>query len=79
MTNSLADILKDRQPQEPPEISIIKNFVREEFQADCTVLMQVQQIIIQVRSAALAGALRPHLYSLKEVCDTDKRLVIRIC
>lgn len=78
MSESLSDILAGRVPQEPPEVAIIKHFVRDEFQAACGVSISQQQIVIQVRSAALAGALRPHLHTLKAACKTSKRLMVRI-
>ena len=78
MTDSLADILGSRQYDEPSEIGIIKNFVRRKYQADVAVTIREQHIILTVQGAALAGALRMHLHELKKLCDTNKRLVIRI-
>jgi hypothetical protein len=78
MTQSLQDIMGSRVPKEPPEVVIIKQFVHETFAVDCGVAVQQQQIIIQVRGAALAGALRPYLGDIKTACATDKRLIIRI-
>ena len=78
MSNSLANILGKREFHEPPEIQTIKTFVRKEFSADCGVTIQERYIIIQVKSAALAGSLRMHLHVLREMCQTKKRLLIRI-
>jgi hypothetical protein len=78
MTDSLADLLKKRQHNEPPEISVIKQFLNDRFQATGTITIRDKQIIIGVSSAALAGTLRMHLHELQELCKTDKRLVIRI-
>lgn len=78
MSESVADILGGRIPKEPKEIHIIKRFVREKFKSDVSVMIQERQIIISVQSAALAGALRLHLHELKKLCETQKRLVIRI-
>lgn len=78
MTNSLADILAGRKAEQPPEIAIIKQFLQDNWRADCSITMQADQIVIQVKSAALAGALRPKLHELQELCSTTKRLVIRI-
>lgn len=78
MTDSLANILGGRAPAEPTEVRIIKNFVLENFKTSVGVTVQERQIIITVRGAALAGALRTRLHKLKKLCETDKRLVIRI-
>lgn len=78
MADSIQDLLAGRYDAQPPEIQIIKDFVREEFNQDVAVTIRDHQIIIQTRSSALAGALRPHLYELAKRCKTKKRLVIRI-
>ena len=78
MVDSLSDILGGRIPKEPPEIRIIKNFVQEKFKTSTQVAIGQNQIIIGVKSAALAGALRMHLHELQALCQTKKRLVIRI-
>jgi hypothetical protein len=76
--SSIADILSQKKYDEPPEVQIIKEFVRESFQSEAAVTVQPSQIIIAVRSAALAGTLRMHSHTLAQLCGTDKRLVIRI-
>lgn len=78
MSTSIADLLKNRSADEPPEIQTIKQFVRKEFDAPCQVVIQQNQIIIQVSSAALAGSLRLRLYELQSLAGGIKRLVIRI-
>jgi hypothetical protein len=78
MTESLGDILGGRAPAEPPEVRIIKNFVQERFKSKAGVTIKPQQIIITVSGAALAGTLRMHLHELKKLCQTEKRLIIRI-
>ena len=78
MSNSLASILGNREFHEPPEIQTIKSFVRKEFSSDCSVQINDRNIIIQVSSAALAGSLRMHLHNLQKMCETKKRLIIRI-
>lgn len=78
MTDSIGDILGGRIPKEPPEVRIIKNFVQDRFGSDVSVSLQAHQIVIVTRSAALAGTLRMHLHELKKMCQTKKRLVIRI-
>lgn len=62
----------------PPEVEIIKSFVRKAFSADVGVVMQTYSITITTPSASLAGSLRPLLHKLKKELDTDKKLFIRI-
>ena len=78
MGDSIASILGNREFHEPPEIQTIKTFVRKEFSSDCSVKMNDRYITIMVSSAALAGSLRMQLHKLQELCQTKKRLVIRI-
>ena len=72
------DILRSKRFQEPAEVQIIKDFVIDKFKTTPSVTVQTRQIIIGVPGSALAGALRLHLHELGKVCQTDKRLVIRI-
>lgn len=77
MAQALADVLADRF-DEPPEVRIIKSFVRQTYQQPVEVKIQPNQIIIMVKSSALAGTLRPQLHELKQLCNTDKRIMLRI-
>ncbi|PID31810.1 hypothetical protein CR970_03815 [Candidatus Saccharibacteria bacterium] len=76
--DSIQDLLSARLPQEPPEVRVIKQFVRETYQAEVGVSIQAHAITILAPGAALAGTLRPHLRTFQRLCDTNKRIVIRI-
>ncbi len=78
MTHALRDLLAGRFDEEPPEISGIKDYVKEHFNEPVAVALRDNQIIITTRGAALAGALRPHLHTLAKLSGTKRRLVIRI-
>jgi hypothetical protein len=78
MSTSVGDILSTRRSDEPPEIAVIKQFVREHYDAPCQVILRSDQIIIQVQSAGLAGSLRMKLHKLQNQLDTTRRLSIRI-
>ncbi len=79
MADALSTILARRDWDEPPEARIIRDYVERFFKVTPKVTVQANQIIIGVQSAALAGALRTHLYRLAQECGgTKKRLVIRI-
>jgi hypothetical protein len=78
MADSLGDLLTRSRFEEPSEIKIIKSFVQERYKSIPAVTVQQSLIIIGVPNAALAGTLRMHLHELQELCQTKKRLVIRI-
>jgi hypothetical protein len=78
MTHALSDILADRFDAEPPEISIIKDYVQSHFDQAVAVAVRDQKLVISTPSSALAGALRPHLYKLQKLCKTDKKIIVRI-
>ena len=78
MTQSIGDLLGGRRLNKPPEIKIIQDFVETKFHTKPQVTVGQSQIIIGVKGSALAGALRPMLLQIKDACQTDKRLVIRI-
>jgi hypothetical protein len=78
MSDSIGDLLGKREFEEPPEVKIIKDFVRKRFDVGVTVSLQQHQIIIGVSSSALAGALREHLHELQGLIASSKRLVIHI-
>lgn len=78
MSESLGDLLAKKNLREPPEILVIRTFLHENYQADCQISMNKQQIVIAVKGSSLAGTLRMRLHELQALCQTDKRLVIRI-
>lgn len=78
MTHSLGSLLDTDRFKQPPEIKIIKDFVRQTFDADAQVTIQERTITIGVHGSALAGALRPYIWQLTKECGTTKRLLIRI-
>jgi hypothetical protein len=78
MSDSIADLLSKRDFEEPPEVRIIKEYVRTHFSVEVSVTIQQQYILIGVTSSALAGALRIHLHELQKLVVSKKRLVIRI-
>jgi hypothetical protein len=78
MADALQNLLPFDKYQEPAEVRIIKAFMRDNYQEEALVSVQTSQIIIQVTSSALAGTLRTHLHELQELCQTQKRLMIRI-
>lgn len=78
MAESLGDLLAKKNLREPAEILVIRTFLHENYKAECQVTMGQRQIVIAVQGASLAGAIRMRLHELQALCQTDKRLVLRI-
>lgn len=78
MANSLADILSNKNFDEPPEISAIKKFVHDNYQEDVEVLVRERDIVIAGRSASLVNTLRLNMRQLQAAAQTEKRLIFRI-
>ncbi len=68
----------NRNFDEPVEVTVIKDFVRKQFQMDVGVYLQTHSITITTPSSGLAGSLRPLLHKLKKELKTEKKLFIRI-
>lgn len=64
--------------QEPPEIKVLKDYVRQHFQTEVGVTVSQRGITINAPSSALAASLRMHTYQLRQLIGEDKKLVIRI-
>lgn len=78
MSESIGDLLAKKDLNEPDEVKVIKLFLQEHYRATCQVSVTQRQIVINVKGASLAGAIRMRLHELQTLCQTDKRLVIRI-
>lgn len=78
MADSLGDLIAKKDLREPAEILVIRTFLHENFQADCQVSISQNQIVIAVRGSSLAGAIRTRLHEVQQLCQTEKRLVLRI-
>ncbi len=76
--DSLNSILRNKDFDEPPEMSSIKKYVQDEFQITVSVLVRDKDIVIGVPSAALANTLRLRSPEIKRRCQLDKRLTFRI-
>jgi hypothetical protein len=80
---SLFDILSNRMPDEPPEIKLVKAYVRTHFQEEAGVAVRDRDIIITVRSSALAATLRTRTSYIKRELHgikgaEEKQLIFRI-
>lgn len=78
MTQSLFDILSNKDWDVPPEVQSIKRYIKEHFKTEVRVGIQDTAILITAPNAALAGTLRLHSRVIQKAAATDKRLIIRI-
>jgi hypothetical protein len=78
MSDSLGDILRRRDLDEPVEIRAIKDYVRRYYDADVKVTIQPHTIVVSARSAGLIGSLRLNLPKLQAAAATEKRILLRI-
>jgi hypothetical protein len=76
--DSLYDLLAGKNFDEPKEISDIKDFVRQNYNAEASVQLRDKDILVIVPSAGLASRLRFDMPKLKKAIDTKKRIVLRI-
>ncbi|MGH7195877.1 MAG: hypothetical protein ACREGA_03815 [Candidatus Saccharimonadales bacterium] len=76
--DSLNNILGKKDFETPPEVAVIKQFVKRQFDAEAGVQIRPDVIMISVASASLAASLRMQTVALKKAAATDKRLAIRI-
>lgn len=77
--DNLADLLAKRKKDEPPEIRVIKDFAQLHFKESVGVLVRDRDIVITVRSSAMAGALRMKAYEIGKLLeDSERRLIFRV-
>jgi len=76
--DSIADILGKYTPQEPDEIGAVKRYISDEFGADSAVGLHGEALVITVRSASLANALRLRIISLQKAANTKRKIMFRI-
>lgn len=77
--DSLFDILSNRAPDEPLEIRIVKQYVRDHFKDTALVAIQGKSLVVTVRSSSLAGVLRTRTAAIRQqLGDPDKQLIFRI-
>ncbi len=78
MANSLADILMNKNFDEPPEATKIKRYVDEKYQKSVAVTVGEKDITITAQGAAFTSALRMQARQIQRSAETEKRLIFRI-
>ena len=78
MSSSLADILMNRNFDEPAEATKIKKYVMDTYRKSVAVTVREADITITAQGAAFTHALRMHWKQIQKAADSDKRLIFRI-
>lgn len=78
MSNSLKDILLNKNFDEPPEATSIKRYVMDKYQKSVAVTVRDTDIVITAQGAAFTSALRMQARQIQKSAATEKRLLFRI-
>lgn len=76
--DDIADILRRKDFDTPPELLAIKEYVRRHYDHEVHVSQQPRSIIIAASSSALIATLRLNAPAIQRAAKTEKRLVFRI-
>lgn len=76
--DSISDLMKNRSPQEPPQVRSLKDYVKNNHNESVNVEISHSGYIIVVPNAPLASVLRMEIPQIKVECSIDKKLFIRI-
>lgn len=77
--DSIADLLTKHTPSEPPEIQAIKQYVQQQFKESVHVMIRERDVVITVRSSAVAGALRMRKIDLGSILNAPgKQIIFRV-
>lgn len=75
---TLADLLKRKPSSEPPQVSALKKYAKDNYSIDISVRVSPKHYLITVPNASLAQKFRIETTQITEECLLDKRLVIHI-
>jgi hypothetical protein len=76
--DNLADLLKAKKPQEPPQLKALKMYVLNHHNQDSKVTQSHLGYSLTVPNASLASTLHMEVPKIITECDLDKKLYIRI-
>jgi hypothetical protein len=75
---NINSILAKKQYDVPPEVPLIKSYIKDTYQEEVAIRSTPTSIIITTASAPLANMLQLNSTQIKKMCDTNKKLLIRI-
>ena len=74
----IADILRQKDFDVPPEVEAIKAYIRRHYDAEVSVTVQQRGFVVTTRSSGLIGTLRLNLPQLQKAANTNKPITLRI-
>lgn len=76
--DSIDNILRSKNTSEPPQVSALKRYVKDNHDTDISVRVSSKAYVITVPNAALAHKMRVETREITHQCKLEKRLVIHI-
>jgi hypothetical protein len=76
--DSLAQLLKNNVPEEPPQMTALKQYVKENYDEMAHVIMSRDSYVLSVPSGGLASRLHMERQDIVTACHLDKPLRIHI-
>lgn len=76
--DDLQSLLGKSLPAEPPQVKLLKNYVKEKYDDEASVMVTQNSYILSVKSSGLAANLQHEIPDIKRACELDKPLRIRI-
>ena len=75
----IKDILAGKNFDEPSSVGAVKKYIKNNFNSEASVALSQSNIIVSVRSSALAYQIRLRQVDLAQKCDLGSlKLIIRI-
>ena len=76
--DSIGDVLGKKEFTPPDEIALIKDYVERRYKSKCFIKLQNGNLVLGVKSSALAATIHLERQRLIEACGIrDKKLIIR--
>lgn len=74
--DNLQNLLNQKKYSEPPELRLLKTYIKEQFASEVLVKSDNNTIIITAPNSALASRLHSDILKLQDISKTDKKIKI---
>ncbi|MDQ3093630.1 MAG: hypothetical protein M3Q70_00425 [bacterium] len=75
--DNLQDLMSNSSFIEPPQVKAIRDYVKQQYETDCSVNVTPRSYVLAVPSASLASNLQLEKQQIESDCNLDKPLRIR--
>ncbi|MDQ2973413.1 MAG: hypothetical protein M3Q79_02940 [bacterium] len=75
--DNLQDLISNNSFTEPPQLKAIRDYVKQQYDSDCSVTVTPRSYVLAVPSASLASNLQLEKQQIESACNLDKPLRIR--